>query len=84
MSRSADDMVRLVARLRRERDGAAEARSDGFEIALTGDSGPDLAPEVVAPYAAAGVTWWLESMHVGRADVPGLQRLIERGPPTLG
>lgn len=51
-----------------------------FEVAMIGaSSGPDDA--VFAPYEAAGVTWWLEHIHGGRAAYPQLLSRVEAGPP---
>lgn len=35
----------------------------------------------LAPFAAAGLTWWLESLYLLRDDFDALQRRIRQGPP---
>jgi probable F420-dependent oxidoreductase len=59
-----------------------EHRSDPgpFEIALSGVSEPS-GSGYVGEYAAAGVTWWLESIHGFRGDRDTLLARINAGPP---
>lgn len=72
--RLADDLVYI---------GRNRSRDVPFEVAITGVSaGPDDA--VFAPYEAAGVTWWLEHIHGGRAPYARLLSRIEAGPPRSG
>jgi probable F420-dependent oxidoreductase len=55
---------------------AAIGRRDGFDVAVLGDarhSDP-------AAYAAAGATWWLESVHDRRGPVDEMLHLVEAGP----
>lgn len=40
--------------------------------------------EIVAPFAAAGATWWIESMFPLRLKVEDARTRIRRGPPRLG
>lgn len=47
---------------------------------------PAHAAEIVAPYAAAGVTWWMEAVwHTPyeQGGLEGLRRRIAQGPPWL-
>jgi alkanesulfonate monooxygenase SsuD/methylene tetrahydromethanopterin reductase-like flavin-dependent oxidoreductase (luciferase family) len=39
--------------------------------------------EIVAPYASAGATWWVESMFPRRRDVEEARLRIRQGPPNL-
>jgi hypothetical protein len=39
------------------------------------------AHEIVAPYAAAGATWWLESMLPWQRSPQQARERIRRGPP---
>jgi probable F420-dependent oxidoreductase len=52
-----------------------------FEIALSGVSEPS-GSGYVGEYAAAGVTWWLESIHGFRGDRDALLARIIAGPPV--
>ncbi|RJO73372.1 LLM class flavin-dependent oxidoreductase [Nocardia panacis] len=63
-------------------------RSRPFEVVLGGvtPADPDQAGELLAPFAAAGATWWDERFLMSGDDFyrlgPVLAR-IEQGPPTL-
>ncbi|HSM58591.1 MAG TPA: TIGR03619 family F420-dependent LLM class oxidoreductase [Candidatus Sulfomarinibacteraceae bacterium] len=51
-----------------------------FAVALSGCSSPAGDP-LVRAFAAAGVTWWLESLHGYRGSVEEMLARIEAGPP---
>jgi len=56
---------------------------DGFEVVVAGVSqldGTDGAV-AVAPYAAAGATWWLEIIEPGRGELNELRARVAAGPP---
>jgi hypothetical protein len=75
MTVDAGELARKVAVIRAHR-GALE----GFDVAVLGYSGPGAtAPE---PYAEAGATWWLESVHDLRGDRAAMRALVEAGPPA--
>ncbi len=61
---------------------AAQATSDApFDLVVAGNTvGQDLATAAatIAPYAAAGLDWWVETAF----DFETLDQLIQRGPPT--
>jgi hypothetical protein len=42
---------------------------------------PERAREILAEYAAAGVTWWMEGIGEWRGDVDAMARFIQGGPP---
>ncbi len=48
----------------------------------TGDQDTDR--RTVEPYAAVGVTWWLENLNVDRGTIAEQRERIRRGPPRLG
>jgi hypothetical protein len=60
-----------------------------FEVVVTGETPvnrPEQAEEHIAAYAAAGATWWLESLNPERSNGPtwSLEQLRDRvraGPP---
>ncbi|WP_433319559.1 LLM class flavin-dependent oxidoreductase [Micromonospora chersina] len=54
---------------------------DGFEVGLEGWTSQDNAPEVIAPYVAAGLTWWIEAMGWWRGGVDDARQRILAGPP---
>jgi alkanesulfonate monooxygenase SsuD/methylene tetrahydromethanopterin reductase-like flavin-dependent oxidoreductase (luciferase family) len=52
-----------------------------FDVVLEGQSaGPD--PARVAPYEAAGLTWWIEKLGWFRGPLEATRNRIERGPPV--
>lgn len=62
-----------------------ENRSGGFDSVhggvLSGDEGADRA--LVATYADAGVTWWVEHFNNERGSFKEQRERIRRGPPRL-
>jgi alkanesulfonate monooxygenase SsuD/methylene tetrahydromethanopterin reductase-like flavin-dependent oxidoreductase (luciferase family) len=88
----ADDLDRLRACVRTVRD--LRASNAPFDVTFTGrptpGDDPAQAAEIVAPYAAAGATWWLEMLtpvfYGGRWidavwPVEALRERIVQGPP---
>jgi len=70
-----DQLRAVVAYTRSHRDPDAR-----FEVALEAQSqGPD--PDLVAAYADAGLTWWIEKLGWFRGPVDAMRQRIERGPP---
>jgi hypothetical protein len=53
---------------------------DGFEVALEGQTSPGHADATIAPYAEAGLTWWIEAMGWWRGGVDEARRRISAGP----
>lgn len=66
------DAVRFVA--------AERGSLDGFDIGLEGWTSPDNAARLIAPYAAAGLTWWIEAMGWWRGGVDAARERILAGP----
>jgi alkanesulfonate monooxygenase SsuD/methylene tetrahydromethanopterin reductase-like flavin-dependent oxidoreductase (luciferase family) len=56
-------------------------RDAGFEVAFNGYSSPEDSA-LVAEYADAGATWWLENLHDRRLDADGVLERVRAGPPT--
>jgi alkanesulfonate monooxygenase SsuD/methylene tetrahydromethanopterin reductase-like flavin-dependent oxidoreductase (luciferase family) len=56
-------------------------RGADFEVACNGYSSAHDGG-LVAEYAAAGATWWLENLHDSRFDVDGALERVRAGPPT--
>jgi alkanesulfonate monooxygenase SsuD/methylene tetrahydromethanopterin reductase-like flavin-dependent oxidoreductase (luciferase family) len=54
--------------------------SSSFEVALTGCSTAE-ERALVREYGAAGVTWWLESLHGFRGSFDELEARVMAGPP---
>lgn len=71
---SPEDLAVKLAYIRAQRTATTQ-----FDVALTGVSEPQDAG-LVAGYAAAGVTWWLESIHGFRGDRASLLERIAAGP----
>jgi hypothetical protein len=71
------------------RDFVADQRSaaGAFDIVLEGETpgdDPEKAADIVEPLAAAGATWWLESVWATpetQAGLAGMQTRIRQGPP---
>ena len=68
-----------VNRLGAERAAAGRERSP-FDVALFAFSEPS-EQELVGAYAAAGATWWLESLSPMRGDLETLLARVSAGPP---
>ncbi|MGH3655577.1 MAG: LLM class flavin-dependent oxidoreductase [Micromonosporaceae bacterium] len=56
---------------------------DGFDVALEGRTGVADAARIVAGYAEAGLTWWIEAMGWWRGGVAEARSRITAGPPVL-
>lgn len=59
--------------------------NDPFEVTVSGEtpSERDSANDIVAPYAAAGATWWMEDISAFRATAGELRARVRAGPPTI-
>ncbi|WP_432824491.1 LLM class flavin-dependent oxidoreductase [Dactylosporangium sp. CA-092794] len=63
---------------------AAAAYVPGLDIALEGfTAGPAGAP-ALEPYAAAGMTWWIEALGWWRGDLAAAAARVAAGPPRPG
>jgi alkanesulfonate monooxygenase SsuD/methylene tetrahydromethanopterin reductase-like flavin-dependent oxidoreductase (luciferase family) len=74
---SPTELAELLGYLRAHRDS-----SQPFDVVVAGRSS-DLAPTEFADYAAAGATWWLESI-APKVPLTEIQHRIAVGPPTIG
>jgi alkanesulfonate monooxygenase SsuD/methylene tetrahydromethanopterin reductase-like flavin-dependent oxidoreductase (luciferase family) len=76
MAKSVAAVAAVTARLRE----LGAPLGDGFDVVLSGVSH---GPRAAAPsdYAAAGVSWWLESISPSFGDGAELRNRIEAGPP---
>ncbi len=70
----------LIAFVRRSRTSDAP-----FDVVhygtTTGDHEQD--QRIVAPYARAGVTWWVEAIAPARHSLSDVRRRIHQGPPSV-
>jgi alkanesulfonate monooxygenase SsuD/methylene tetrahydromethanopterin reductase-like flavin-dependent oxidoreductase (luciferase family) len=66
------DMVSFVA--------AERGSLDGFDVVLEGWTEPGTAARTVAPFADAGLTWWIEAMGWWRGGVAAARDRIAAGP----
>ena len=75
-----DELREVVAHVRPHRDSDTP-----FDIVLAAETpdDPDKSAGVVAPYAEAGLTWWLEALHGQRGPIEAMRERIRRGPPEL-
>lgn len=78
MAKSPERIAEMVAEIRRYRTGDAP-----LEVAVDGYSEPGQ-PGLPRAYAAAGATWWLESVHDMRGPVGESMKRVEAGPPEKG
>ena len=62
---------------------SADPSADPFEIAFEGASAAATAAAQVAPYAAAGATWWIEAFGWWRGGVAEARARIAAGPPPV-
>jgi hypothetical protein len=68
-----------------QRERPVERRGNAFDIVVQGSTqagDPDAAAAVVAPYAAAGATWWLDA-DWGAPTVESVRSRIAAGPPAV-
>ena len=80
---SVAEIAAIVAYVERERP--VEPDGAPFDIVVQGSTSagdPDVAAAIVAPYAAAGATWWLDA-DWGAATVESVRRRIAAGPPVV-
>jgi hypothetical protein len=70
------DFADVVEFLRGERGDLA-----GFDIALEGTTTAVDAEKTIEPYAAAGLTWWVEAFGWWRGGVADARARIAAGPP---
>lgn len=57
-----------------------------FDILVDGETTPENATDIVAPFAAAGATWWLEtrwSTTPSQLDLAPVRDRIRQGPPRV-
>ena len=73
--KSPEQVGQLVSRLRQRC-----TEGGPFAVAMTAVSAPDDG-DLVARYAAAGVTWWLESIHGLRGSPEEMEARVDAGPP---
>lgn len=55
-----------------------------FDLVMMGytpGDDPDKAHRIIAPYRAAGLTWWLESLFRERDSIQAMRTRIQQGPP---
>ncbi len=75
MAKSPEQVAEMAATIRQARSATTP-----FAVAMTGVSAPGDGA-LVARYAAAGVTWWLESIHGFRGSAEEMEARIAAGPP---
>ncbi len=80
-----DDLARGVGEIRAERSAAGIAVNEPFAVAMHGETpGPgDEAATIVRPWAAAGATWWIETLHGYRGSTDDLFARVAAGPPRI-
>ncbi|HSO30489.1 MAG TPA: LLM class flavin-dependent oxidoreductase [Candidatus Sulfomarinibacteraceae bacterium] len=78
---SPDALGEMIGRVNAERAGLGRS-DEPFDVALFARS--DLGgANVAGAYAAAGATWWLESLSPMRGSPDELLAVVEAGPPRL-
>ena len=73
--RSPEQLASEIAYIRQHRDSDAD-----FEVAVDGISEPGEASRA-GEYAAAGATWWFESLFGLRGDLEDMLARVKAGPP---
>ena len=74
-----DEIREMVGFIQTQRRGG-----EPIDVMVGGDvpfDNPEKAREILAEYAAAGVTWWVEGIGEWRGDVDAMARFIQGGPP---
>ena len=86
---SPDDVREIIAYVKKHR--ATDAPFDVAHSGFSPGGDPARARDTVAPYAAAGVTWWLDNVNPWRFGwnmqgpwpVEAMRERIRQGPPRL-
>ena len=73
---AAEDFIEAASFVREQTPGQ-------FDIALEGATEAESAIQHIAPYAAAGLTWWVEALGWWRDDRADAATRIAKGPPTI-
>ena len=78
-----DDVRAALAFIRAEREVAGIAGAVPFVVGIHGETpGPGAdGAAIVRPWAEAGATWWLESIHGWRGSTEELFARVAAGPP---
>src|SRR5215467_6522973 len=71
-----------VERFRRAASFVRPLAPGPFDLALEGATEPPCAAPHLAPYADAGLTWWIEALGWWRGDRQAANARISAGPPT--
>ncbi len=74
-----DEIREMVGFMRSQRPSGAP-----IDVMVGGDVPFDnvaRARDILADYAAAGVTWWVEGIGEWRGDIDAMARFIQGGPP---
>jgi len=73
---SPHDVEQISGYIQTLRDG-----SDPFDLAFWDGCTPGpTGARTIAPYAEAGVTWWLEGLHTARGSLEAMRTRIKAGP----
>jgi alkanesulfonate monooxygenase SsuD/methylene tetrahydromethanopterin reductase-like flavin-dependent oxidoreductase (luciferase family) len=75
MTKTPEQLAQQIATIRRHRTNVAP-----FDVAMDGYSTPGDGA-MTREYEAAGVTWWLESLHGFRGSVEEMIERAAAGPP---
>lgn len=67
----------IVATISDQRGGLS-----AFDVAVEGRTTPPAAARVVAAYAEAGLTWWVEAVGWWRGGISEARSRIAAGPPS--
>jgi alkanesulfonate monooxygenase SsuD/methylene tetrahydromethanopterin reductase-like flavin-dependent oxidoreductase (luciferase family) len=62
---------------------AVESSFDVAVMNATPGDKPDEAAHIVAPFAEAGATWWLEPVHGWRGPFEEMRTRVVQGPPAI-
>jgi alkanesulfonate monooxygenase SsuD/methylene tetrahydromethanopterin reductase-like flavin-dependent oxidoreductase (luciferase family) len=76
-----EEFAAAVSFVARRRMAGKRGSLDGFDVALEGWTEPDTAASIIAPYAEAGLTWWVEAMGWWRGGPGPARERIAAGPP---
>jgi len=74
-----EDTEQIVTFLKEHR--SSDTPFDIIKIGMTPGDNKAKGSKVVTPYAAAGATWWLESLFTKRNSVEQMRQRIRQGPP---
>ena len=74
-----EDIEQIITFIKEHR--TSDNPFDIIKIGITPGDNKAKSSKIVAPFAASGATWWLESLFTRRNSVKQMRQHIRQGPP---